>query len=261
VTDVVTCGAKHEENFETPGEAESWENGDVNVDAVFTSFLGRLGKENPRVAKTFTMPSSGTKGFIKFDLYDIDGILNNDKLFVSIQGIEREIDLITVYFSSRCHDGVCVDTAKKELPSGASEGDHVYEVFLQVDSSKWTGDAYGNQLSVAIRVETEQSVKDDSYGVDNFAIEVQGCDDRMLENGAHPSTQRTPKGEDETYYCRAQDYPCGERADMVNICHYSNHRGYQTFCIPVPDSDILRFYGRDYCGPCTGGMGTIARAK
>jgi hypothetical protein len=26
------------------------------------------------------------------------------------------------------------------------------------------------------------------------------------------------------------------------MCHYSTRRGYQTFCIPEADSEILRFY-------------------
>jgi hypothetical protein len=57
-------------------------------------------------------------------------------------------------------------------------------------------------------------------------------------------------------YCVTEDYPCeGEGSDMVHVCHYSARKGYQTFCIPESDSDILRFYPHDYCGPCEGGYG------
>jgi hypothetical protein len=42
---------------------------------------------------------------------------------------------------------------------------------------------------------------------------------------------------------------------MVYACHYSARHGYQTFCVPEPDSDILGFYPKDYCGPCVGGYG------
>ena len=42
---------------------------------------------------------------------------------------------------------------------------------------------------------------------------------------------------------------------MVYVCHYSSRKGYQTFCVPEGDSDILRFYAHDYCGPCEGGQG------
>merc|ERR1711937_277671 len=43
-------------------------------------------------------------------------------------------------------------------------------------------------------------------------------------------------------YCVHKDYPCeGDEDDMVYVCHYSSRAGYQTFCIPEMDSDILRF--------------------
>jgi len=59
-------------------------------------------------------------------------------------------------------------------------------------------------------------------------------------------------------YCVSEDFPCqGEGDDMVHVCHYSARKGYQTFCIPETDSDIMRFYPNDYCGPCEGGYGGI----
>jgi hypothetical protein len=59
-------------------------------------------------------------------------------------------------------------------------------------------------------------------------------------------------------YCVSEDYPCeGEDSNMVYVCHYSAHEGYQTFCIPESDSDILRFYPNNYCGPCEGGYGGV----
>jgi hypothetical protein len=62
--------------------------------------------------------------------------------------------------------------------------------------------------------------------------------------------------EDDMPYCVTEDFPCeGEGSDMVFVCHYSARKGYQTFCVPETDSDILRFYPNDYCGPCEGGYG------
>jgi hypothetical protein len=61
---------------------------------------------------------------------------------------------------------------------------------------------------------------------------------------------------DDMPYCLSEDYPCeGDEANMVYVCHYSSRKGYQTFCVPEADSDILRFYSHDYCGPCEGGQG------
>jgi hypothetical protein len=62
----------------------------------------------------------------------------------------------------------------------------------------------------------------------------------------------------DTPYCVSEDFPCeGESSDTVFVCHYSARKGYQTFCIRETDSDILRFYPNDYCGPCTGGYGGL----
>jgi len=57
----------------------------------------------------------------------------------------------------------------------------------------------------------------------------------------------------EEHFCAVEDYPCGPDHDKVHVCHYSARDGYKTFCVPEPDSDVLRFYPKDYCGPCVGG--------
>merc|ERR1712176_1298159 len=55
------------------------------------------------------------------------------------------------------------------------------------------------------------------------------------------------------HFCVVEDYPCGPFHDKVHVCHYSARDGYKTFCVPEADSDALRFYPKDYCGPCVGG--------
>jgi len=57
----------------------------------------------------------------------------------------------------------------------------------------------------------------------------------------------------EDHFCVVEDYPCGPENDKVHVCHYSARDGYKTFCVPEADSDALRFYPKDYCGPCVGG--------
>merc|ERR1712226_1558200 len=53
--------------------------------------------------------------------------------------------------------------------------------------------------------------------------------------------------------CSSEDFPCeGEGTQMVLVCHYSPLKGYQTFCVPEIDSEILHFYDHDFCGPCEG---------
>ncbi len=61
----------------------------------------------------------------------------------------------------------------------------------------------------------------------------------------------------EDHFCVVEDYPCGANLDKVHVCHYSARDGYKTFCVPEADSDALRFYPKDYCGPCVGGYSTV----
>jgi hypothetical protein len=69
-------------------------------------------------------------------------------------------------------------------------------------------------------------------------------------------TVESNETEDDTPYCVNRDFPCdGDEENMVYVCHYSNRGGYQTFCIPEADSDMMRFYSNDYCGPCDGWNG------
>jgi hypothetical protein len=78
-----------------------------------------------------------------------------------------------------------------------------------------------------------------------------GTDRKLLDN----SPVALEESEDGPY-CLNKDFPCtGDEENMVFVCHYSTRGGYQTFCIPEVDSDIMRFYSSDYCGPCEGWNG------
>jgi hypothetical protein len=73
-----------------------------------------------------------------------------------------------------------------------------------------------------------------------------------------PPANEPSVNEEDIPYCVSEDFLCeGEGSDAVLVCHYSTRKGYQTFCIPETDSDILRFYPNDYCGPCEGGYGGL----
>lgn len=72
---------------------------------------------------------------------------------------------------------------------------------------------------------------------------------KIIESEASDESEETP-------YCVHKDYPCeGDEENMVYVCHYSSQAGYQTFCIPEMDSDILRFNKNHHCGPCDGWNG------
>jgi hypothetical protein len=67
-----------------------------------------------------------------------------------------------------------------------------------------------------------------------------------------PASEPSVDGKD-GHFCVAEDYPCGDIDGSVYVCHYSARDGYQTFCVPEADSDVLGFYPKDYCGRCVGG--------
>jgi len=55
------------------------------------------------------------------------------------------------------------------------------------------------------------------------------------------------------HFCSSADYPCGDKDGYVHVCHYSAKEGYQTYCVPELDSDVIAYVPKDYCGPCVGG--------
>lgn len=82
------------------------------------------------------------------------------------------------------------------------------------------------------------------------------CDRRLESDEGDVVAEEPSSDPDDMPYCVSEDFPCeGDEANMVYVCHYSSRKGYQTFCVPEADSDILRFYSHDYCGPCEGGQG------
>ena len=73
------------------------------------------------------------------------------------------------------------------------------------------------------------------------------------QRARHPD----PFNESEDHFCVTEDYPCGERGDKVHVCNYSSRDGYKTLCITEAESDAVRFFPKDYCGPCVGGFASV----
>nr|WMV61335.1 11384 [Craspedostauros australis] len=67
-------------------------------------------------------------------------------------------------------------------------------------------------------------------------------------------TDKDGKAETETsstdHYCKPSEHPCSDDSSMVNVCHYSSKKGFQTYCMTAADSDIVSYYPNDSCGPC-----------
>ncbi|KAL3923050.1 MAG: hypothetical protein SGILL_001872 [Bacillariaceae sp.] len=91
---------------------------------------------------------------------------------------------------------------------------------------------------------------------DNGANPCDAENARKLGGPIQPLNAESDNIDEDGPYCLNKNSPCtGDEANMVYVCHYSSRGGYQTFCIPEADSDIMRFYSNDYCGPCEGWNG------
>ena len=260
-THQIACGAIHQETFESPGDALSWEGGIESSSEAFGNFLGRFGNDNPEVQKVFQMPVQASSVTIRFQLYDINGKSAQDTLQVGIQHSWLDLDLSTteaaqyhqdetITLRDRSYDRVSVSTT---LSQGASSYD-----FEMVIPKRWW-ENHNNELPFGFKVITTNDINNESYGLDNFSIAVD-CGTQRRTEGISQAENEPSNEDDSFFYCQSTDYPCGgEGPDsmMVHVCHYSTRLGYKTYCIPERDSEVLRFYGNDYCGPCANFGGTV----
>lgn len=256
-TNQITCGDVHEETFESPGDALSWEGGIESSSEAFGNFLGRFGSYNPEVQKVFKMPTEASSVTIRFKLYDINGGSTEDTLQLGIQNSWVDMNLTTEATQYHQDEAITLrDRAYDRTSFSTSRADNSYDIIEMVIPKRWWSN-HNNELPFGFKVVTMNDINDDSYGIDDFTIVVD-CGTQRRTKGIsedHPENESSEQGDGDSYYCKSADYPCGEGHDMVNICHYSTRQGYTTFCIPERDSEVLRFYSNDYCGPCANSFG------
>jgi hypothetical protein len=128
------------------------------------------------------------------------------------------------------------------------------------------GDDGGSSSSSSTNSTQEEADLADDVNSNSTTVSPSGSDNstRLL---SAPVAEPDANGDDGSYYCSARDFPCGDDEEedddddpLVYVCHYSAKLGYQTFCVPEPDSEVLRFYKNDYCGPCVGGFANHQQA-
>jgi len=239
------------EDFETPGETDTWIGG-LESYGFDSTFLGRFSQENPRASKVFTIPTAASSIDLSFDWYNIDGFDSSiDTFFVEIQDTTQELQLVGLS-GEAYNDGIAF--------SYQQDADRIYRVKANIPRSHYTN----GELLIGFSVETSTVTK--SVGIDNVSIIGLCPKDRYLKGvrvrnigteDTESLSQSDWDGDDQVDdYCSKNDFPC-EGESHVYVCHYSTRGGYNTFCIPEKDAEVIRFYSHDYCGPCVGGYGGI----
>ena len=260
-TNKLECGAEIFENFETRGQSESWTHGSEYYDDGFTTFLGRLGRTHNEVSKIFDIPTDADSVVLTFDFYDIDGQPEDDRILVGIQGSYLDLDLFNANGDMQYYNDVEVTRRlrdKRRISFNFDAIDNIYSITMTIPKHWYRFHNY--QLPIAFKIDTTRDISEESYGVDNIRLQS-NCRRRKLdsepEDVTPPVSEPDESGDDGSSYCLSEDFPCEGGAGMVHVCHYSTRKGYETFCIPEADSEILRFYSHDYCGPCVGGFGGV----
>jgi hypothetical protein len=172
------------------------------------------------------------------------------------------------YLPKDGEDHSCVEFTDCELdslggPYIASCTNGIAEVEIYVSDDEYT--LGGADVPAECQADATSSEKTCSY---KFELPCQECGSRRLDDlsvkeaftadEVVSGVSEPSENDEDIPYCVSEDFPCeGEGDDMVYVCHYSARKGYETFCIPESDSDILRFYPNDYCGPCEGGYGGL----
>jgi hypothetical protein len=267
VSSSVVCpadGGDREISFEDfeDGEAETWTMGLESEGSGFTTFLGRLGQQNPEVSKDFPVPDRAASVVLAFDFYNIDGFSPTDKAYVKISGVYIDLGLFGSFVSGSANynDITMTKTAgsKQNIGFSADELDQKYHVEMTIPTGWYTS----GMLEIGFKVVMEQVTDATGAGIDNIRLTA-NCESlqrRDLEQAVLPQTTSVTEPDmyanDGGFYCSEDDFPCKGDGN-VYVCHYDARRGYQTFCLPESDSDVLRFYANDYCGPCIGGYGGI----
>lgn len=254
-TNAVECSKDIFEDYEAPGQSDSWNHGSEYDDENFSTFLGRLGHDHTTVSKTFTIPEQAESLQISFDFYDIDGMPSTDRILMGIQGSYLDLQLFSSNGEKKYYNDIEVTreaTTSRQISFRVNDYDTIYSVKMKIPKY-WYID-HGYELPISFRIQTDQEIFTESYGIDNLRIHPV-CAEDGTTNRNLVTKEPDEFGEDGSYYCSAQDFPCDDNNDaLVYVCHYSARLGYQTFCVPEPDSEVLRFYKNDYCGPCVGGF-------
>jgi hypothetical protein len=211
------------------------------------------------VHKEFQVKTSSDAVVVRFTKYKIDGESSNDHFYVIIQGSRQEVQLFGGHGGSWTEPGVTGSSGsatKYKIGFNADTDDFKTTISLEIGYKWYTSGI----LELGFEADIADSITTRAVGIDDFKMSIDCSRRRMDTTAANKATspradEPSEDGGDGSFYCSAEDFSCKTNGN-VHICHYDSKRGYQTFCVPEADSEIIRFYPNDYCGPCVGGYGS-----
>jgi hypothetical protein len=77
------------------------------------------------------------------------------------------------------------------------------------------------ELDIGFRVHMTISITTNGGGVDNFGISADCSGRRDVEEINIPENEPSGNGEDGSFYCLSENFPCEGGNSMVHVCHYS----------------------------------------
>eukprot|EP00797_Seminavis_robusta_P002587 Sro115_g056740.2 (589) ;mRNA; f:44859-46625 len=262
------------ETYES-GQVIGWVNGLISQNDRRGHFLGRLGLENDFVSKTFRVPPTAESMSLEFDLYT----LGNYPWRVKSDQFHVKIGITSVHVGSlrNLQDSGSVKSISWTRAVDPTDS-NLHHVTMDIASLYFPS----GELSVGFHIMTTDSIAKKSVGVDNLiitarAVHTTASDQERKKTNEQATTTTKKESTSYSHYqapttkqepvkqrpvrnhggvCYSEDFPCGgDKPGMVYICHYSIKKGYQTYCLNEEDTDIVRSYADDYCGPCVGGYG------
>lgn len=281
------------EDFES-GSHGSWNNGMVSNDPALSWFLGRIGKENNRANRVYIVPPQAASATIEFTMYEIDEWEIDDKFTIVINSRQVDLgqfyatDLVSNPFNYESGSKAGIlwlrysITPAMKVAFNSTYADQAHKVELRIPPSYYAD----GTLEVEVKLSMNDVIENESAGIDNIKVTAHGlchstnsssvARSESSSNGHDGGSNRLLDEKDTKMelvrlnniasdepdwdneeggaYCSSEDYPCtGDKT--VYICHYNPHLGYQTFCVPEEESDIVKFYVNSYCGACVGGFG------
>ena len=199
------------------------------------TILGPIGISTREMVRGFSVPRDASSVTVSFDLFVFGSVSPGDQAFARING--QYLNLFgnhDLSLPSGERSATFADISLSLESSMSDEGPTGFESVERIDGYRvsLTVPARWYESSGRLTIGFRSSWVGDSrfLGIDNLELEA-NCQRRLNQ-----------------FHCSRTDYPCPNEG--VYVCHYSTRDGYQTFCVPELDSEVVQFYPHDYCGPC-----------